>query len=62
LPVLNERREPRHRKGVTDVPGIYFLGLPWLSKMNSSFLSGVGDDAAKLAEHICGAMRTADPT
>ena len=33
-------------------PGLYFLGLQWLSKMNSSFLSGVGDDAAVLADHI----------
>ena len=32
--------------GITDVPGLYFLGLPWLSKLNSAFLSGVGDDAA----------------
>jgi len=52
LPVLNERGEPKHDHGVTAMPGIYFLGLPWLSKMNSSFLSGVGDDAARLAEHI----------
>lgn len=52
LPVLNERGEPRHRHGVTDVPGMYFLGLQWLSKMSSSFLSGVGDDAARLADHI----------
>jgi len=52
LPVLTERGEPRHRDGITDVPGVYFLGLPWLSRMNSSFLSGVGDDAARLAEHI----------
>jgi len=36
------------------VPGLYFLGLQWLSKMNSSFLSGVGDDAAVLADHILG--------
>ena len=35
-----------------DVPGLYFLGLQWLSRMNSSFLSGVGDDAAVLADHI----------
>jgi putative flavoprotein involved in K+ transport len=34
------------------VPGLYFLGLQWLSKMKSSFLSGVGDDAAVLADHI----------
>jgi putative flavoprotein involved in K+ transport len=26
--------------------------LQWLSKMSSSFLSGVGDDAARLADHI----------
>jgi putative flavoprotein involved in K+ transport len=50
--VLDARGEPLHRRGVTDVPGMYFLGLQWLSKMNSSFLSGVGDDAAHLADHI----------
>jgi putative flavoprotein involved in K+ transport len=52
LPVLDSSGEPRHRDGITDVPGLYFIGLPWLSKMNSSFLSGVGDDAARLAGHI----------
>ena len=46
IPVLDARGEPVHRHGVTDVPGLYFLGLQWLSKMSSSFLSGVGDDAA----------------
>jgi putative flavoprotein involved in K+ transport len=51
-PVLDASGEPVHRGGVTDVPGLYFLGLQWLSKMSSSFLSGVGDDAADLAEHI----------
>jgi putative flavoprotein involved in K+ transport len=52
LPILSARGEPIHDRGVAPVPGIYFLGLPWLSKMTSSFLSGVGDDAARLAEHI----------
>ncbi|HTO64705.1 MAG TPA: NAD(P)/FAD-dependent oxidoreductase [Bradyrhizobium sp.] len=52
LPVFDSSGEPKHRDGVTDVPGLYFLGLPWLSRMSSSFLSGVGDDAAALAEHI----------
>ena len=40
IPVLDARGEPVHRGGITDVPGLYFLGLPWLSKMNSAFLSG----------------------
>lgn len=52
LPVIDGAGEPVHRGGITEVPGLYFVGLQWLSKMNSSFLSGVGDDAARLAAHI----------
>jgi len=52
LPVLDQKGGPVHDHGVARVPGIYFLGLPWLSRMNSSFLSGVGADAARLADHI----------
>jgi putative flavoprotein involved in K+ transport len=52
IPVLDARGEPLHRHGITDIPGLYFLGLQWLSRLKSAFLSGVGDDAAVLAEHI----------
>jgi putative flavoprotein involved in K+ transport len=52
IPVFDINGEPRHRRGVSEVPGLYFLGLQWLSRMKSSFLSGVGDDAADLAGHI----------
>ena len=52
LPVLDAGGAPIHNNGVAPLPGIYFLGLPWLSRMNSSFLSGVGDDAARLADII----------
>jgi putative flavoprotein involved in K+ transport len=52
VPVLNPRGEPDHVRGITGVPGMYFLGLQWLAKLNSSLLSGVGDDAAVLAGHI----------
>lgn len=52
LPVLDARGIPMHRKGITDVPGLYVLGLSFLSKLSSSFLFGVGDDAAYLADHI----------
>ena len=52
MPVLDVHGEPRHRRGVADVPGLYFLGLQWLTKRTSSFLSGIGDDAAALADHI----------
>ncbi len=52
LPVFDGNGEPRHRHGIAEVPGLYFLGLQWMSRMASSFMSGVGDDAAVLAEHI----------
>ena len=54
VPVLDARGEPVHRRGVSEVPGLYFLGLQWLSRMRSSFLSGIGEDAAGLADHIAG--------
>jgi putative flavoprotein involved in K+ transport len=44
--------QPLQRRGISDVPGLYFLGLQWMSRMASSFMSGVGDDAAALADHI----------
>lgn len=50
--VLDARGEPMHRGGITDAPGLYFLGLPWQSKLYSAFLSGVDDDAVVLAAHI----------
>jgi putative flavoprotein involved in K+ transport len=59
IPVLDARGEPVHRHGITGVPGLYFLGLQWLSKMSSSFLSGVGDDAAVLADHIAARLEEA---
>jgi putative flavoprotein involved in K+ transport len=51
-PVLNESGAPVHRRGVTSVPGLYFLGLRRLHKITSSFLWGVGEDAGYLARHI----------
>ncbi len=61
VPVLDGRGEAVHRNGISAVRGLYFLGLQWLSKMNSSFLSGVGDDAAVLADHIAGAAHPTSP-
>ena len=49
LPVLDARGMPVHRLGVTDVPGLYFLGLAFLSKLSSVFLFGLGDDAERLS-------------
>jgi putative flavoprotein involved in K+ transport len=43
---------PLHEKGVSKVPGLYFLGLPWLSRRASPFIWGVWHDAEYLASHI----------
>lgn len=41
-----------HRRGVTEVPGLYFLGLPWQHTRGSALLGFVHDDAAYLADRI----------
>ena len=45
-------KRPIHRCGVTDIPGLYFIGLQWLSTRKSSLMAGVGEDAAFLADHV----------
>lgn len=52
LPVLDSQGMPIHQRGVTAERSRYFLGLNLLSKMSSSFIFGVGDDAVRLADHI----------
>ncbi len=44
--------KPVHQRGVTTEQGIYFLGLPWLSRRGSSFIWGVWHDAKYIADHI----------
>ena len=50
--VFDEKGKPRHQRGVSTEPGIYFLGLPWQSRRGSSFIWGVWHDAKHLADHI----------
>ncbi|GLY69691.1 FAD-dependent oxidoreductase [Amycolatopsis taiwanensis] len=43
---------PQHRRGISNEPGVYFVGLPWLSRRGSSFIWGVWHDAKHVAGHI----------
>ena len=43
---------PRHERGISEVPGLHFLGLPGLSRRASAFIWGVWHDAAYIADHI----------
>jgi putative flavoprotein involved in K+ transport len=60
IPVFDASGIPRHQAGVTEVEGLYFLGLEWLSTISSAFLVGVGDDANGLATAITGQAQTQD--
>jgi putative flavoprotein involved in K+ transport len=54
LPVLDDDGYPLQKRGITDYPGLYFVGLPWLHTAKSGLLFGVGDDAASIVSHIAG--------
>jgi putative flavoprotein involved in K+ transport len=49
VPILAADGYPNQRRGVTDVPGLYILGLDWLYKLKSGIFAGVGEDAEYLA-------------
>jgi putative flavoprotein involved in K+ transport len=51
-PIFDPRGYPTHERGVTSVPGLYVIGLPWLHTWGSGRFSGVGRDAEHLAEKI----------
>jgi putative flavoprotein involved in K+ transport len=51
LPVFDDGRL-RHRRGVADVPGLYFLGLTWQYTRGSALIGWVRDDAEFIAEQI----------
>jgi putative flavoprotein involved in K+ transport len=52
LPVADDDGTLRHRRGVTDVRGLYFLGLPWQHTRGSALLGWVKDDAEFIAHEI----------
>ena len=52
LPVCDATGFPITRRGATAFPGLYFLGMPWLTDYKSGLLMGVGEDAEWIAEQI----------
>jgi putative flavoprotein involved in K+ transport len=61
-PVFNGRGNPVHVRGVTQQPGLYFLGLPWLHTWGSGRFSGVAQDAQFLAGQIAHAAAPVECT
>ena len=52
VPMTDEDGYPIQQRGVTQYPGLYFVGLSWLHKRKSPLLMGVGEDADYIASHI----------
>ena len=49
---IDEQGWPVHQRGVSPLPGLYFVGMHWLHKRKSALLYGVGEDAAYIVDHI----------
>nr|WP_128796089.1 NAD(P)/FAD-dependent oxidoreductase [Corallococcus coralloides] len=52
VPVFTEQGAPVHQRGVSNSPGLYFLGLKWQYHFDSSLLGGVGRDAEFIDQEI----------
>ncbi len=52
VPIFDGKGYPSHQRGVTTVPGLYFLGLPWQYTWGSGRFSGVARDAIFIADYM----------
>jgi putative flavoprotein involved in K+ transport len=52
LDAFDDKGRPRHQRGVSVEPGLYFLGLPWQARRGSAFIWGVWHDAKHVADHM----------
>ena len=59
LPILDARGEIVHDGGVTPLPGVYVMGLPFMRRRSSTFIDGQAQDAPELAEHLDAHRRSA---
>jgi putative flavoprotein involved in K+ transport len=57
IPGVTHDGQVAHRRGVTDVPGLYFLGLTWQHTRGSALLGFVNDDATYLADRVAAHRR-----
>lgn len=61
LPVLGENGFPVHDRGIVESqPGLYFMGLLFLSTLSSALVGGVGRDAEHIARHIVASRSNLD--
>lgn len=56
--VTDEDGQPIHRRGISPVPGIYFVGFPWLHSRKSGIIHGIDQDARFIAQSIAARIVT----
>ena len=52
FPVLDTNGNPIHKNGMTEIEGLYFLGLPWLRSRKSALINGIKDDAEFITDRV----------
>jgi putative flavoprotein involved in K+ transport len=62
IPLFDGKGYPGHKRGVTDVSGCYFIGLPWLYTWGSGRFSGIARDASYLADSIVARKKVSEPS
>lgn len=57
LPVVDPKGRPVSSNGVTEYPGLYFVGMPWMPSLKTGILPGVGEHAHMIAEQVMSRTR-----
>lgn len=52
IPVFDSSGFPIQTRGVTESPGLYFVGMPWMPSLKSGILAGVAESTAHIASTI----------
>ncbi|QHF25010.1 MSMEG_0569 family flavin-dependent oxidoreductase [Rathayibacter sp. VKM Ac-2804] len=55
--VFDGAGHPTHRRGATAVPGLHFLGLPWLNTWGSGRFEAIARDAEHVVQQLLGGAR-----
>jgi len=57
VPVFDRKGRIRHDGGVTEAPGLYLMGMPFLRRRKSALIDGAGEDARELSAHLAAFLR-----
>lgn len=52
LPAFDNYKQPKHKEGVSEIDGMYFLGFNWLRKRKSGIIYGINEDSEYITERI----------